>query len=559
MHFVKKSGKFLLVSVAAVSSLLASLSNAYAIETTTTQSAVVEATDPSSAVKEYLRSGFDYSVYSEKTAKDYLRIIDEISEVDILNKGLYDYLRFEIKGLEFKGKEDISGYYLLRDRMLYGFDDINIKVDDQTSFPLKEAYKNIDEIEFDEFRETQCEWSKHFLQLMSVGFDYSKKDFNLKSIDIYEYFADGIYKAPVKNPSLDRINRKYEKGHYGVDIKMDEEEAVYSIANNAQVFIKGDDVVLLLKNNVEVTYRNVVPEVKTGDIVSAGEKIGTYVQKNNQYDGLFVAMSKEKKEVSIEWMLTELPFITNHGMSMPLYIQFSDLFDDVPFGTSTIGPSGCGPSSLAMALSYVKNEIITPAEVVEVMGGAHCPYYVEGAGSSWSIMLDCPPEFGVSAKALYSSEVYDALIRGHPVIVLMRAGEFTSGGHFITLSGFDADGRVYVNDSADNTGKKHYERTFTLDQIFAESGGGYWELWLDESGEVKKIPMPEVSKDITKVKKDEVKVEVEEETIEIEEETTEPENDKNDEAISTEVKDEALSKNVDEPKGSDEIKEIQKQ
>lgn len=69
MHFVKKSGKFLLVSVAAVSSLLASLSNAYAIETTTTQSAVVEATDPSSAVKEYLRSGFDYSVYSEKQLK----------------------------------------------------------------------------------------------------------------------------------------------------------------------------------------------------------------------------------------------------------------------------------------------------------------------------------------------------------------------------------------------------------------------------------------------------------------------------------------------------------
>ena len=133
-----------------------------------------------------------------------------------------------------------------------------------------------------------------------------------------------------------------------------------------------------------------------------------------------------------------------------------------------------------MAISYKKNEIITPAEVVTEIGGADTGYYCPGKGSYWTLIDDCPEMYGLKCARVSTSEVIDCLRAGNPVIAIMGPGQFTSGGHFITLSGVDEDDRIYVNDSADNFDKMHYDQTFTLRSI-ANECSCFWVVYSGDS------------------------------------------------------------------------------
>lgn len=121
--------------------------------------------------------------------------------------------------------------------------------------------------------------------------------------------------------------------------------------------------------------------------------------------------------------------ITLGQYTFPHYLQ-----KDYPgsYGTSTIPAAGCGPTSLAMILSGIKNDSsITPQTVVANIkdnwpGG---DYYVPGVGSShcifWSSFLE--KYYGVTSQMTTSQDTaLDALEKGYPVI----GGET---GHILAL------------------------------------------------------------------------------------------------------------------------------
>lgn len=121
--------------------------------------------------------------------------------------------------------------------------------------------------------------------------------------------------------------------------------------------------------------------------------------------------------------------ITLGQYTFPHYLQ-----KDYPgsYGTSTIPAAGCGPTSLAMILSGIKNDpSINPQTVVANIkdnwpGG---DYYVPGVGSShcifWSSFLE--KYYGVTSQMTTSQDTaLDALEKGYPVI----GGET---GHILAL------------------------------------------------------------------------------------------------------------------------------
>ena len=62
-------------------------------------------------------------------------------------------------------------------------------------------------------------------------------------------------------------------------------------------------------------------------------------------------------------------------------------------------------------------------------------YYVEGVGSSWSMMTDVGDYFGIQGSeiSLSKDSVQAELELGHPIICAMRPGDFTTTGHFYCL------------------------------------------------------------------------------------------------------------------------------
>lgn len=154
-------------------------------------------------------------------------------------------------------------------------------------------------------------------------------------------------------------------------------------------------------------------------------------------------------------------------------------WSSLAYGDGTIGGAGCGPTSLAMAISSLTSMTATPVEVCN--WAASNGYKSKGGGSYWSLIPAAAKYYGlqVQGDVREAQELVDALSDGKLVIAIMGKGHFTSRGHFLLLRGVTADGKILVADSA-STKKSNME--WDLNLILKEvkkgssSGGPFWIL-----------------------------------------------------------------------------------
>lgn len=179
---------------------------------------------------------------------------------------------------------------------------------------------------------------------------------------------------------------------------------------------------------------------------------------------------------------------------MPLYLQYKEPWGNYPFGDGTIANCGCGPTSIAMVASYLSGSEIKPDNVAQFISnkenGGKYGHYVPGAGMTHDVWELCAKhyDFIFVGKANDIDEAYEALQNGQVVISSQGRGLFTSGGHFIVLSGLWSDGKIRVNDPNDNTLQKNFmSRHFTKEAI-AENGYCYYVF---DSYDSKKAPESE--------------------------------------------------------------------
>lgn len=132
----------------------------------------------------------------------------------------------------------------------------------------------------------------------------------------------------------------------------------------------------------------------------------------------------------------------------PLFLQWDPRWGYAEYGDeSNVGLSGCGPTCLSMVLYYLtKDETLTPNKIAAY--SMENGYYMSGTGTLWALLEELPLLYGVEVgqpetdKAVMESE----LDRGNILICSMGAGDFTTGGHFIVIYGYDEAG-FHVNDS----------------------------------------------------------------------------------------------------------------
>ena len=173
--------------------------------------------------------------------------------------------------------------------------------------------------------------------------------------------------------------------------------------------------------------------------------------------------------------------LTGGCVDVTYFCQSSDEWKDFPYGTDTIGPYGCGPTAMAIAVASMTDTDTDPA-VMAAWAVEH-GYWARRSGSYHSIVLGTARSFGILAEPFTSREaddLLDALSQGKMLVALMGAGHFTIGGHFILLRGVTMDGQVLVADpnSLENS-LAFWNPQLILDELSSarDNGAPLWVLW----------------------------------------------------------------------------------
>jgi hypothetical protein len=129
-----------------------------------------------------------------------------------------------------------------------------------------------------------------------------------------------------------------------------------------------------------------------------------------------------------------------------VYSQTDPAWRDKPYGTSTIGRAGCGPSAVAMVVSTFLGRRVTPVEIAARFGH----FYIEGIGSDHQLMFDGPEFYGLTVTRIGDDmqRAVDELKAGSLILATGKgAVPFTAGGHIIVLRGVTTEGKILVGDS----------------------------------------------------------------------------------------------------------------
>ncbi len=165
---------------------------------------------------------------------------------------------------------------------------------------------------------------------------------------------------------------------------------------------------------------------------------------------------------------------------IPYYNQTDARWALKSYGRSTILSGGCGPTALAMVISGLTTERVTPDMVAawSVLNG----YRAEGSGSYWGLMAAGGEHYGLQVQSVSRRDpqtIVNALSQGKPVIVSMDRGHFTKGGHFIVLRGITAEtGKVEIYDPASSQRSKAWDLSIIMNESSKNDGINGCPFWI---------------------------------------------------------------------------------
>lgn len=171
----------------------------------------------------------------------------------------------------------------------------------------------------------------------------------------------------------------------------------------------------------------------------APEGILSTLRKNSETRYFAEDYIDDHEEVSVSTK------ISPENTTIPYFLQWDEKWGYEAYGNSTISSAGCGPTCLAMVISYfTKDETITPSSMARYSTENE---FLTEDGATYCALMETAGDWDVRVEAKEPDEeiVAEALKAGNPVICNVFPGDFTEVGHFIVLTGY-VDGMVAVND-----------------------------------------------------------------------------------------------------------------
>lgn len=164
--------------------------------------------------------------------------------------------------------------------------------------------------------------------------------------------------------------------------------------------------------------------------------------------------SKSTSESSLDTKTSSSLACTGDGTAssyidgFTIYNQNDSQWNDTKYGTSTIGEAGCGPSAMAMIITALTGNSVTPLDTAKYADERGL--FVDNQGSSHSISTVLSEHWGLSARGINADvAAINEVLRSDGLILAVGNGgaPYTPGGHFIVIRAVTEDGKWLVGDS----------------------------------------------------------------------------------------------------------------
>jgi hypothetical protein len=151
----------------------------------------------------------------------------------------------------------------------------------------------------------------------------------------------------------------------------------------------------------------------------------------------------EKKDVSYDINLDEYKNCTD----VPLLMQWDERWGYGTYSGEIFGRSACGPTCLSMAAIYLLGDTdMNPKWMADF--ATENGYSTNGSGTAWALFSTGAAQLGIQVSNISLNEdaMKQALDEGGLIACIVGPGDFTDGGHYILIKGYDEDGFI-INDS----------------------------------------------------------------------------------------------------------------
>jgi hypothetical protein len=153
-----------------------------------------------------------------------------------------------------------------------------------------------------------------------------------------------------------------------------------------------------------------------------------------------------------------------------IYNQNDPRWDKKPYGTSTIGAAGCGPSAMAMIITALGGSQVTPLDTATY--GAANGTFIEGVGSSWSIQTTIGNHWNLKSTKIPAAvaNINESLRSGNLIITSgTGSAPYTTSGHYIVIRAVTSNGKWLIGDSNSNIGISNSSKEWDPDSILVNT------------------------------------------------------------------------------------------
>ena len=156
------------------------------------------------------------------------------------------------------------------------------------------------------------------------------------------------------------------------------------------------------------------------------------------------------KEDNIEYIIDEEGILKDVHYNIPIYYNQKDSrWTNKKYGAKKFGPTGCAPTSMAMAFQTILNKKILPTDVADYLYNYTNEYNKKSAGSSGLAIIKGANHYHVKLEGISSeTELKDKLFEGKIVFAAMGEGKFGTKrwNHAIIMSGIKGNKETYAID-----------------------------------------------------------------------------------------------------------------